>query len=103
MKRYVKLGFGIGTAGDTFEHGERVSAGLGTELVKRDHGDQAGVSDISISTPPEVAARKLSKFEAPEMDKMLILIRAGFQEDTVSFIMSKVKEFDEKGRPTDGS
>lgn len=103
MRRYVKKAFfGLGQPGDTFEAAERVSAGLGTEMVRRDHGDQAGVSDISISTDPEVAARKLSKLDAPEMHKYLILIRAGFQEDTVSFIMSKVKEFDERGRPSDG-
>ena len=83
--RYVKVGF------DMFESDERVSAGLGTQIVRRDHGDQSGASDISITTDPEVAARKLSALEMPEMEKALILVRVGFQPNTISYIMHRAK------------
>lgn len=101
MKRYVKK-HAFGDHSGVFDIDERVSAGLGTQLVKRDHGDQSGVSDISISTPPEVAARKLSKLEAPDMEKYELLIRAGFQEDATSHIMHLVHEMERKGAPNSG-
>lgn len=102
MKDWVKKAIGLGDPHGVFDVDERVSAGMGSDLVRRDHGDQAGVSDISISTPPDVAARKLSKLEAPETDKALILIRAGFQTDTISYILDKAREMADHGRPASG-
>lgn len=99
---FLKEAFGLSDPGDTFEHSERVSAGLGTHLVKRDHGDQSGVSDISISTPPDVAARKLLKLRAPDGEKIRILIRAGFPEEVVQQIMERVQSLDMQKEPSRG-